>query len=89
MGTDSICPINQRTFEESEAFAKSKGGILCKPSEILKLKLNEGHLSEHKSYAAARDQHNNPKWIEVSGNPGPGTKLVVDAKDAKWTNNYK
>lgn len=86
MGTDPICPHDQKTFEESEAFAKAKGGRLCTPREILLLRLSLGHLSDDWSYAAARDRSNNPQWVEVSKQES--AKRVVNAKDVKWTADY-
>ena len=84
-GTDPVCRTNQHTFQESQAFAESKGGRLCTSQELQSMIHVQRYLSSERSYAAAMEAGGQPKWVGV-GYENKGE--VLDARNVKWSDNY-
>ena len=91
LGSDRVCRKKQKTWTESEAYAKKKGGRLCWIGEVKDLinKYEGPVVQGDRAYIAAKDHKTGKKyWVQASRTrPGfPGK--VYDGDDEPWTENY-
>ena len=82
---DPTCRKNQRTFKQSEAYAKEQGGRLCTSEEIRTLLADKGgYLAVKRSYVATQDG-DFKNWIDVSM-IDPGNVVAEDS--VNWSKDF-